>query len=85
MIIISDYTGTKQYAENDDEFTDSLFTPGGSLNLFYKITKRKNHTLYWINEKRGYVQQHDNKLWGQFSKHDNGLFFQYTTAKITRQ
>lgn len=38
MIVING----EQYAENDKEFIDSLFTPGGTLRTFAKIQKRKS-------------------------------------------
>lgn len=54
MIIING----EQYAENNREFIDSLFTPGGTLRTFAKITrrdtKRERGILYWTDDRGGY-------------------------------
>lgn len=81
MIVING----EQYAENDKEFIDSLFTPGGTLRTFAKIQKRKNETLFYTRPGGGYFERIDG-LFGQLSTLDNGRkFFQWTSAEIKRQ
>ena len=48
----------KQFAANDSEFTESLFTSGGTCVGFYKIN-RKSITLYNMRrEKIGVINRH---------------------------
>lgn len=85
MIIIKDNNTTTKYAENDNEFTDSIFTPGGALNLFYKIQKHKDETLFFITPKHGIARRHHDGFFCKFSKLDNGkFFFQHTLDTITQ-
>ena len=93
MIIITENITNKKtaYAENDKQFTDSLFNPvnipgatnnRGTLALFHKIQDKKGARLYWVNDSRGYFLDKKSGIWGQFSKLEKGLFYQYTLAKI---
>lgn len=82
MLVINN----EKYAENDKEFINSLFTPGGALRTFLKIQKRKNEILYYTQPGRGYFERNTDGLFGQFSTLDNGRkFYQWTTADIKRQ
>lgn len=97
MIIITQNITNKKtaYAENDDEFKNSLFSPvavpgatneRGTLVLFKKIQERKNARLYWVTDSNGYFFDKNNKIWGQFSKWEKGkLFYQWTLDEITQQ
>lgn len=95
LVITENITNRKiAYAENDAEYTESLFTPvdvpgaennRGTLAIFHEIQKRKDGILYWITESGGYFENKDG-LFGQFGKVDGGkLYFQPTLAQIKRQ
>ena len=95
LVIMENITNkTIAYAENDVEYTESLFTPvdvpgaennRGTLAIFHKIEKKRGGILYWTTENGGYFE---NKygLFGQFGKVDGGkLYYQPTLAQIKRQ
>lgn len=87
MLIIKEFINntTTKYAENDDEYFDSIFSSGPSLAPFKKIQRRKNEILYFTDDDRGYFERKDG-FFGKFSTLDNGKkFFQWTTEKITRE
>lgn len=86
MIVING----EQYAENDKEFIDSLFTPGGTLRTFAKITrrdtKRERGILYWTDDRGGYCLDENSGIFGVFYKLDGGrIGFNYTAQEIKRQ
>ena len=88
MIAVHDFTNgtTTEYAENNREFVDSIFTPGGTLAVFKKIQNRKNDVLYFVDDDRGYFERKADGLFGKFGTLENGKkFFQWTTEKITRK
>ena len=95
MIIIKENitNRTIAYAENDKEYTESLFEPvkiadaennKGTLALFKKIEKKRGGVLYWTTENNGYFENKSG-LFGQFGKVDGDkLYFQPTLAQIKR-
>lgn len=86
MITIYNYITeqTTNYAENDKEYFDSIFSYGASLVPFKKIKKTKSATLYFTDKDKGYFERFDG-LFGKFGRLDNGrLFYQWTTEKINR-
>lgn len=94
LVITENITNrTIAYAENDNEFTNSLFEPvnitdaennKGTLALFHKVEKKRGGVLYWTTENKGYFENKSG-LFGQFGKVDGGkLYFQPTLAQIKR-
>lgn len=62
-----------QYAENDREFTESLFTPGASYNLLHSIKKTSTSYLFFIDSERG--------VFGKFTTINKKRFFQHYLEK----
>ena len=94
LVITENITNrTIAYAENDKEYTKSLFDTvnitgaennKGTLALIMKLEKRKNGTLYWTTENKGYFENKSG-LFGQFGKVDGDkLYYQPTLAQIKR-
>ena len=96
MIIITENITQKKtvFAENDAEYTESLFHPvdekgatneRGTLALFHRIERTKNAVFYWVDEKGGYFERNKDGIWGQFGIVDGGKWCQWTLAEITRK
>ena len=68
MIAVHEFINgtTTEYAENNQEFLDSIFTPGGTLAVFKKIQNRKNDILYFVDDVHGYFERKTDGLFGKF-------------------
>ena len=71
----------KKYALNDDEFTNSLFTPGGTCNGFYKRTKNGFRLFNMQKELIAFVRlTFEPMLIGAKKQADNKLRYSYLNA-----
>ena len=65
----------KQFARNDSEFTDSLFTSGGTCAGYYKPNKRSISLLDMQKNKVGVITNRG--VLACATKRDNGYWYSY--------
>ena len=70
----------KKLALNDDEFTNSLFTPGGTCVGYYKVNKRSISILDMNKNKVGVINARG--VLGAATKVDGGYWYSYADIDI---
>jgi hypothetical protein len=71
----------KQFAKNDDEFTNSLFKRGGTCVGFYKANKR-SVTLYDMQRNKIGVINRYGVLASATKQNDGKYWYSYATPKV---
>jgi len=73
---------TKQYAANDSEFTDSLFSTGGTCNGFYKRMKRGYRLFNIQHELIAFIRVTVEPMLMSATKQTDGqIWYSYTNTK----
>ena len=62
----------KKFARNDKEFTDSLFSKGGTCTGYYKVNRKSVAIMDMQGEKVGVIA---NNVLAKASKQDNGKYW----------
>ena len=69
-----------KFAENDNEFTDSLFQAGGTCSGYYKVYKRR---IVLMDKDKNRIGVIVNNVLGKATKQDNGKYwYSYATPEI---
>lgn len=68
----------KKFAVNDEEFTNSLFNPGGTCTGYYRVNKK---TVTIMNQRKEKIGVVTNNVLGCATKQDNGKYW-YSYADI---
>jgi hypothetical protein len=75
----------KHYAKNNDEFTNSLFTSGGTCNGFYKEANRGIYIYNIQNELIAFIRLHNEPMVMSAAIQPNGKkWYSYTNAETER-
>ena len=78
MIIFND----KKYAANESEFTNSLFSTGGTCNGFYKRMKNGFRLFNLQNELIAFVRlSFEPMLMSATKQEDSKIWYSYTNSK----